>query len=72
MREHQESDRVGYPLVEVISSGVANSKTLSYATVDFDTKTEDPSVTVRVVHGDGKVHGEKTWKLSELGVGGAE
>ena len=35
--EHHESDRIGYPLVEVISSGVANSRTLSFATVDFDT-----------------------------------
>ena len=41
---HPESDRVGYPLIEVISSGVANSKTLSYATVDFDTTSADPTV----------------------------
>ena len=63
---HPESDRVGYPLVEVISSGVANSKTLSYATVDFDTTADDPTVQVRIVHGDGETHADKTWKLSEL------
>ena len=63
---HPESERVGYPLVEVISSGIANSATLSYATVDFDTVADDPSIQVRIVHGDGKVQEEKTWKLSEL------
>jgi alkaline phosphatase D len=63
---HPESDRVGYPLIEVVSSGVANSKTLSYATVDFDTTADDPTVRVRIVHGDGKTHDDKTWKLSEL------
>ena len=63
---HPESDRVGYPLIEVVSSGVANSKSLSYATVDFDTTIEDPSVQVRIIHGDGKTYADKTWKLSEL------
>lgn len=63
---HPESDRVGYPLIEVISSGVANSKTLSYATVDFDTTHADPTIQVRIVHGDGEVHANSTWKLSEL------
>ena len=69
---HPESDRVGYPFVEVVSSGIANSKTLSYATVDFDTKAEDPTVTVRIVRGDGKVHDEKAWKLSELSLKGQD
>ncbi len=63
---HPESDRVGYPLVEVISSGIANSKTLSFATVDFDTTAEDPLVQIRIIHGDGKTHADKTWKLSDL------
>ncbi len=63
---HPESDRVGYPLIEVISSGVANSKTLSFATVDFDTTADDPTVQVRIVHGDGETHADKTWKLSDL------
>ncbi|MFT4691953.1 MAG: alkaline phosphatase D [Limisphaerales bacterium] len=64
--EHPESDRVGYPLVEVISSGVANSKTLSFATVDFDTTRKDPTARVRIVYGDGTVRTDKTWKLSQL------
>jgi phosphodiesterase/alkaline phosphatase D-like protein len=63
---HPESDRAGYPFIEVVSSGVANSKTLSYATVDFDTTAGDPTVRVRIVHGEGKTHDDKTWKLSEL------
>jgi alkaline phosphatase D len=63
---HPESDRVGYPLIEVISSGVANSKTLSYATVDFDTTKADPSIQVRIVHGDGEAKANRTWKLSDL------
>lgn len=64
--EHPESNRVGYPLVEVISSGVANSKTLSFATIDFDTKAEDPVMRVRVIQGDGQVREDKSWKLSQL------
>lgn len=63
---HPESDRVGYPFIEVISSGVANSKTLSYATVDFDTTKSDPSIQVRIIHGDGEAHADNTWKLSDL------
>ncbi|MEM7393295.1 MAG: alkaline phosphatase D family protein [Verrucomicrobiota bacterium] len=67
--EHHESDRVGYPLVEVISSGVANSRDLSFATVDFDTTQEDPTARVRIVFGDGTVRTDKTWKLSQLSHG---
>ncbi|MEM7233038.1 MAG: alkaline phosphatase D family protein [Planctomycetota bacterium] len=65
--EHHESDRVGYPLVEVISSGVANSKTHSFATVDFDTTLADPELRVRIVYGDGTVRTDRRWKLSQLG-----
>ena len=64
--EHHESERVGYPLVEVISSGVANSRTLSFATVDFDTTRQDPTARVRIVYGDGTIRADKTWKLSQL------
>jgi alkaline phosphatase D len=65
--EHHESERVGYPLVEVISSGIANSRTLSFATVDFDTTRQDPTARVRIVYGDGTIRADKTWKLSQLG-----
>ena len=48
---------MGYPLIEVVSSGVAYSKgraelrTLSFATVDFDTTPADPTLRVRIVYG---------------------
>jgi alkaline phosphatase D len=64
--EHHESKRVGYPVVEVISSGVANSKTLSFATIDFDTTAEDPTMRVRVILGNRRVETDRTWKLSQL------
>jgi len=64
--EHRESGRVGYPLVEVVSSGIANSKTLSFATIDFDTTLADPTMRVRIVQGNGAVSQDKTWKLSQL------
>lgn len=67
VREHHESDRVGYPFIEVISSGIANSKTLSFATIDFDTTLADPTMRVRVIHGDGTTRADQTWKLSTLG-----
>jgi len=63
---HPESDRVGYPLVEVISSGIANSKTLSYATIDFDTTISDPAMAVRIVDGTGKVRETHQWTLAQL------
>ena len=53
-------------MVEVISSGVANSKTLSFATIDFDTTAEDPTMRVRVILGDRRVETDRTWKLSQL------
>jgi alkaline phosphatase D len=65
--EHHESDRVGYPMIEIVSSGITNGRDLSFATVDFDTTLEDPTARVRIIYGDGKVHTDKTWKLSQLG-----
>jgi alkaline phosphatase D len=65
--EHPESDRVGYPFVEVISSGIANSGNLSFATIDFDTTLADPSLRVRIIHGDGTVRDDRTWTHSRLG-----
>ena len=65
---HHESERAGYQIIEVISSGIANSKTLSFATVDFDTTAADPTMRVRIILGNGEVRDEKTWKLSQLEV----
>lgn len=59
-----------YDLTEVISSGIANSPTMSFATLAFDTTREDPAVHIRIHHGhtDGKVVQEKVVHLSELQV----
>lgn len=69
--EHHESKRVGYPMVEVISSGIANSKKLGYALIDFDTTLDDPKMKVRIVNGTkkGKAKTKGTWRLSELSHG---
>ena len=64
--QHPESNQVGYPLVEVISSGVANSGNLSFAVVDFDTTGTDPAMRVRIIMGNRKIAIDRTWKLSEI------
>jgi alkaline phosphatase D len=65
--QHHESDRVGYPMIEIMSSGITNGKDLSFATIDFDTTVDDPTARVRIIYGKGKkVHTDKTWKLSQL------
>ena len=65
--QHHESDRVGYPMIEIISSGVTNGKDLSFATIDFDTTVDDPTARVRIIYGRGeKINTDKTWKLSQL------
>ncbi len=62
----ERSARLGYPLVEVISSGIANSRALSFATLDFDTTKPDPEFRVRIVQGTGLVSDERTWRRSQL------
>ena len=65
--QHHESDRVGYPMIEIISSGITNGKDLSFATIDFDTTVGDPTARVRIIYGRGeKINTDKTWKLSQL------
>ncbi len=63
---HHESARVGYPLVEIISSGVANSKNLSFASIDFDSTESDLSIRVIIIKDARKVLVDRAWKLSEL------
>lgn len=65
--QHHESDRVGYPMIEIMSSGITNGKDLSFATIDFDTNVDDPTARVRIIYGKGKkVNTDKIWKLSQL------
>ena len=58
----------GYPLVEVISSGIANSGTKSFATLSFDTESDDPTVRVRIIYGDGSTPEDKLFALSAMTV----
>jgi alkaline phosphatase D len=66
--ENRESRRLGYPLIEVISSGVGrnNKRPNSFATVDFDTTKVDPTVQVRILLEDGTLEDDQTWALSQL------
>ena len=65
--QHHESARVGYPMIEIMSSGITNGKDLSFATIDFDTTIADPTARVRIIYGRGeKINTDKTWKLSQL------
>ena len=63
---------IGYPFVELISSGIGNSKDKKYSfmILDFDTTLEDPQVKVSIIAQDEKqnqkVDQEKTFRLSTL------
>jgi alkaline phosphatase D len=62
------SETGGYPLYEVTSSGIANSKTQGFATLEFDTTARDPSVRIKIIHGDATTRLDRTLRLSELQV----
>ncbi len=62
------SETGGYPLYEVTSSGIANSATQGFATLEFDTAQRDPTIRIKIVHGDATTRLDKTLKLSELQV----
>jgi alkaline phosphatase D len=65
---HPSAETGGYPLYEVISSGIANSRTDGFATLEFDTTLADPTVRIRIIHGDATARADRTLKLSELEV----
>jgi alkaline phosphatase D len=65
---HGPQETGGYPLYEVTSSGIANSRTDGYATLQFDTTQSDPTVRIKITHGDATVPLDRTLKLSELQV----
>jgi alkaline phosphatase D len=60
------SETGGYPLYEVTSSGVANSKTEGFAILEFDTTVADPTIRIKIIHGDATTRQDRTLKLSEL------
>ncbi len=66
--ERPASETGGYPLYEVTSSGIANSKTEGFAILEFDTTASDPTVRVRIIHGDATTRLDRTLKLSQLQV----
>ena len=55
-----------YDIVEVISSGITNSKTNSFATLDFYTHADDPTVLVRIIHGNATIPVERVLRLSDM------
>ena len=63
---HPKSETGFYDLFEIVSSGIANSDDHSFATLAFDTTVPDPSVHVKIIHGDGSVPQERTIRSSEL------
>lgn len=44
----------GYPIYEIISSGIANSDAQGFVSLEFDTTVPDPTITIRVHNLDGK------------------
>jgi alkaline phosphatase D len=63
---HPASETGGYPLYEVTSSGIANSRTQGFATLEFDTTDADPSLRIKIIHGDATTRLDRTLRLSEL------
>ncbi len=68
IQTHRPKIKNAYPLTEVISSGITRSKEKSFATLAFDTTQEDPTVTIKIIHGNQKIIKKKILKLSELQV----
>lgn len=63
---HPATETGGYPLYEVISSGIANGPLKGFCSLDFDTTADDPTVRIRVIQGDGTVRTDRVLMLSEL------
>jgi len=61
VRTHTPKELGGRELTEVISSGIANSRELSFAALTFDTTDpSDPHVTIRIIDADGTLLDERT------------
>jgi len=63
---HPKAETGFYDLQEIISSGIAASDEGSFATLAFDTTLPDPTVHVKIHHGNGSIMEEKTIRCSEL------
>lgn len=65
---HDANVEGGYPIHEVISSGITRGMPVGFVTIQFDTIVDDPSFTVRIWKGDGSLREQRTIRLSELRV----
>lgn len=66
VRVHPAQATRFYDLYEVVSSGIANSKELTFAYLDFDTDRPDPQIEVRIVDGAGRTVSVTPILLSQL------
>ena len=62
---HPRSATGFYDLYEIISSGIANSKDISSATLEFDTTLDDLTVRIVIIHGDATVRYDQTVRQSQ-------
>ena len=63
---HPATETGFYDLHEIVSSGIANSDDLSFATVAFDTTLPDPQAHVKIHHGNASIIEEKVIRRSTL------
>lgn len=63
---HDAAETGTYALTEVISSGIANSARMSFATLEFDTTLPDPTVRIRIIDGNRSVPVDRVLRRSEL------
>lgn len=68
VRKHPKSETGFYDLYEVVSSGIAGRGVGSFATLTFNTRRSDPTVTITVLGENAQVQQEQKLRLSQLRV----
>lgn len=66
VRKHPKSETGFYDLYEIVSSGIAGRGVGSFATLTFNTRRTDPTVTITVLGEDAQVQQEQRLRLSQL------
>ncbi len=71
VKRHRTQKLLGYRLYEVVSSGIANlhriwGEQFGFVVLEFDTTAADPTVRIRIRHGNGVTTVDRVLKLSEL------
>lgn len=56
----------GYPLYEIISSGITKGVDRSFAVLNFDTTLPDPRINIKIINGDSSIPVDVNIYLSEL------